>query len=314
MNTRGYCFSVFAMKETYLQTSSLFTKMAIPEWLDRDEYPFASHFFKTPAGNMHYVDEGAGMPIVFVHGNPSWSFEFRKLIKAFSLTNRCVAPDLIGFGLSDKPPGWSYLPEDQAKNLDLFLESLPLENITLVVGDWGGPIGLSYALNHPEKIRNIVITNTWLWSVRSDWYFQAFSKFTGGPLGIWLIKTRNFFADTIVRSAFGDKKKLTPKIHAHYLMPFSKPEERKGTWVFPGQIIGSSHWLQSLWEKREVLQKKRILIAWGMKDIAFRKKELTTWITAFPKAKVVQFEDAGHFVPEEKPDELIIEINNFIQA
>jgi len=287
--------------------------MMIPEWLDREEYPFKPHFFLTPAGNMHYVDEGSGEPVVFVHGNPAWSFEFRKLIKDFSMTNRCIAPDLIGFGLSDKPAGWSYLPEEQAKNLDLFLESLLLKNITLIVGDWGGPIGLSYALSHPEKIKNIVITNTWLWSVRSDWYYQAFSTLVGGPVGRWLIRNHNFFAGTIVKSLFGDKSRLTPEIHAQYLMPLSKPDERKGTWVFPGEIIGSSDWLQSLWDNHDVLQGKNILIAWGMKDIGFREKELKTWMHAFPRAKVARFEDAGHFVAEEKPDELIAEIKNLIR-
>ncbi|MEI6293132.1 MAG: alpha/beta fold hydrolase [Methanomicrobiales archaeon] len=288
--------------------------MMTPEWLDRQEYPFEPHFFKTPAGTMHYVDEGTGDPIVFVHGNPAWSFEFRRLIRELSRTNRCIAPDLIGFGLSDKPAGWSYLPEEQAKNLDCFLESLSLEHITMVVGDWGGPIGLSYAINHPEKVKNLVITNTWLWSVRSDWYFQAFSKFMGGPLGRWLIRNRNFFAGTLMRSMFGDKSRLTPEIHEHYLIPLSKPEERKGCWVFPGQIIGSSDWLGSLWDKREALQGKRHLIAWGMKDIAFRKKEMKTWMNAFPMATVVRFEDAGHFVAEEKPDELTREIQDLIRG
>jgi haloalkane dehalogenase len=283
-----------------------------PEWLDRQEYPFEPHVFITPAGNMHYVDEGTGAPIVFVHGNPAWSFEFRRLIRELSGTNRCIAPDLIGFGLSDKPTGWSYLPEEQAKNLDGFLESLSLENITMVVGDWGGPVGLSYAINHPEKVKNLVITNTWLWSVRSDWYFQAFSTFMGGPLGRWLIRNHNFFAGILMRSLFGDKSRLTPKIHEQYLMPLSKPEERKGCWVFPGQIIGSSDWLQSLWDKHAVLEGKEVLIAWGMKDIGFREKELKTWVNAFPRAKVVRFDDAGHFIAEEKPDELIREIKRLI--
>jgi pimeloyl-ACP methyl ester carboxylesterase len=287
-------------------------KMTTPPWLDRQEYPFAPHYFKTPAGAMHYVDEGSGEPIVFVHGNPAWSFEFRNVIKEFSSTNRCIAPDLIGFGLSDKPAVWSYLPKEQAKNLDLFLESLDLNAITLVVGDWGGPIGLSYALSHPEKIKNIVITNTWLWSVRSDWYYQAFSRFVGGPIGRWLIRNHNFFAGTIVRVLFADKSRLTPNIHAHYIMPLEKAEERKGSWVFPAEIIGSSDWLQSLWDKREVLQQKKILIAWGMKDIGFRENELKMWIQAFPDAKVVRFEDAGHFVVEEKPAELIGEMKNLM--
>jgi haloalkane dehalogenase len=286
--------------------------MATPDWLDRQAYPFEPHFFRTPAGMMHYVDEGTGEPIIFVHGNPAWSFEFRKLIQAFSRTNRCIAPDMIGFGLSDKPADWSYLPEEQAKNLDLFLESVSLKNITMVVGDWGGPVGLSYAIRHPEKIKNIVITNTWLWSVRFDWYFRAFSTFMGGPVGRWLIRNRNFFADTMVRAAFGDKSRLTPEIHAQYLLPLSKPEERKGNWVFPGEIIGSSDWLQSLWDNHDLLREKNILIAWGMKDVAFREKELKRWMDAFPLARVVRYEDAGHFIPEEKPEELIGEIENLM--
>jgi haloalkane dehalogenase len=284
--------------------------MINPEWLDIVEYPFRHNFFQTPAGKMHYVDEGSGEPIVFVHGNPSWSFEFRKQILAFSGTNRCIAPDHIGFGLSDKPGDWTYLPEEHAKNLGLLLESLRITGISLVVGDWGGPIGLSYALDHPEKIKNLIITNTWLWSVRSDWYYQVFSGFVGGPVGRWLIINRNFFAGTLLRSLFGDKRRLTREIHRQYLMPFSLPVERKGCWVFPGQIIGSSPWLESLWEKRDRLQGKQILITWGMKDIGFRKKELNRWISAFPHATVVRFSDAGHLVPEEKPDELIREMRN----
>jgi pimeloyl-ACP methyl ester carboxylesterase len=286
--------------------------MPVPEWLDTGEYPFASHVFQTPVGKMHYVDEGAGEPVVFVHGNPAWSFEFRHLIRAFSTTNRCIAPDHIGFGLSDKPGDWSYLPQDHAKNLELFLESLRLNNITLVVGDWGGPIGLSYAINHADRIKNIVITNTWLWSVRSDWYYQAFSRFAGGFIGRWLIYHENFFAGTMVRSLFGDKSRLTEKIHRHYLMPLAVPDERKGCWIFPQEIIGSSAWLQTLWERRNLLKDKNILVAWGMKDIGFRKKELDRWSNAFPRATVVRFEDAGHFVAEEKPEELVREMRDLM--
>ncbi len=287
--------------------------MTRPEWLNTEEFPFEPHFFKTSAGNLHYIDEGEGDPIVFVHGNPSWSFEFRNLIKEFSGTNRCIALDHIGFGFSDKPEDWSYLPEDQAENLDQFLESLDLKNITLVVGDWGGPIGLSYALNHPDRIRNLVITNTWLWSAKGDWYFQIFSKFMGGALGRMLIKRYNFFARKVVKSIFGDKKKLTPEIHKHFVMPLDKPQERKGCWVFPKEIIGSSEWLQTLWNRHELMKSKNILFAWGMKDPAFRKKELDHWIGAFPEAKVVRFEDTGHFVAEERSTELIQEMKTLFE-
>ena len=275
-----------------------------PNWLDENEYPFKSHFFPTPYGEMHYVDEGTGDPIIFVPGNPSWSFESRNMIKSLSGQYRCIAVDHLGFGFSDKPLDFSYMPQEHAKNLEALLESLNLERITMVVGDWGGPIGLSYAIAHHEKIKSIVITNTWLWSVKTDWYYQGFSGFMGGALGRWLIRNKNFFAQNVVYMAFGDKSKLTPHIHKHYLEQFTNPEERKGNWVFPKQIIGASDWLESLWNQRQVLTDKIALIAWGAKDIAFREKELKTWIQAFPKARVIRFPNSGHFIPEENPVEL----------
>jgi haloalkane dehalogenase len=181
-------------------------------------------------------------------------------------------------------------------------------DITFVVEDWGGPIGLSYALNHPERCRNLVITNTWLWSVRHDWHFQAFSKFVGGAIGRFLIKKRNFFARDLLKAGFADKKKLTEKIHNHYLMPLAKPCARKGNWTFPKQIVAASEWLASLWQRRHILQQHNVLLAWGMKDLAFRPKELNKWIEALPHARVVPFPEAGHFVAEEKPEELGREI------
>lgn len=104
-------------------------------------------------------DEGKGSTIVFVHGKPSWSYEFRYLIKELSKQFWCIAVDHLGFGLSDKPSDFSYLPAEHAKNLESFIQHLGLENITLYVGDWGGPIGLSYAVNYPDNISNFVITN-----------------------------------------------------------------------------------------------------------------------------------------------------------
>ena len=156
-----------------------------PTWLDENEFPFKSHYFSTPHGEMHYVDEGAGDPIVFVPGNPSWSFEARNVIKVLSGQFRCIAVDHIGFGLSDKPQDFSHTPKDHAANLEALLDSLKLERITFVVGDWGGPIGLSYAIKYPEKTKSAVITNTFLWSVKNDWYYQMFSAFMGGALGGW---------------------------------------------------------------------------------------------------------------------------------
>lgn len=284
-------------------------KVPLPAWVDRGEYPFEPKTFATPNGRMSYLDEGVGKPVVFVHGNPSWSFGWRKTMKPLLSHRRCIAMDHLGFGLSEKPPNFSYLPEAQAKNLDALLESLDLQEVTLVVSDWGGPVGLSYALAHPERIASVVITNTWMWSVKSDWYYQGFSRFMGGALGRWLIRERNFFASNVMRAAFGDKAKLTPAVHGQYLSALQDKADRKGCWTFPREIIGSSDWLDSLWQRREVLTKKRVLLAWGMKDIAFREKELLRWSGALPGARVVRYDDCGHYVAEEHGEDLAREID-----
>jgi haloalkane dehalogenase len=262
---------------------------------------------------MHYLDEGTGDPIVFVAGNPSWSFEARHLIKALSGQYRCIAVDHLGFGFSDKPANFSYTPQAHAQNQEALLTALRLERITFVVGDWGGPIGLSYAINHPDQTRFAVITNTFLWSVKSDWYYQGFSKFMGGPLGRWLTRNHNFFAQNVVYMAFGDKSKLTPAIHRHYLAQSTSPDERTGQWVFPGQIIGASDWLAGLWERRAALNGKVGLIAWGGKDIAFREKELQTWTAAFPAARVLRFPASGHYLLEENPVEVAQAIRDLLK-
>ena len=140
--------------------------------------------------------------------------------------------------------------------------------------------------------------------MRRQLYYQMFSGLLGGPIGRYLIRTRNFFARSMMPRLFAVKSRLTPKFPEQYLRPLGTPEERKGAWVFPKQIVGSSDWLASMWPERALLGTKRILFAWGMRDIAFREKELDRWRAAFPAAKVLRFEDAGHFVSEEKPREL----------
>ena len=290
------------------------SNLMLPDWIDRQEYPFTPQEFSLSMGTMRYVDEGAGPPVVMVHGNPTWSFVYRHLIKGLRDQYRCIAMDHIGFGLSAKPADWSYQPQAHAANLRALLDALDLHDITLVVQDWGGPIGLSYALDNPQRVRRLVILNTWLWPVDDDWYYRAFSGLMGGPIGRFLIRRFNFFARSVVRQAYGDKSKLTPAIHRHYTNHLPTPESRQGSWVFPGAIIGATSWLAELWARRAALADKPVLLAWGLQDIAFREKELRRWQALFPDAAVVRYEGAGHYVQDEMGPDLAQRIGAFLRA
>lgn len=158
-------------------------------WLDREEYPLQSRFLELEMGRMHYIDEGNGSPIVMVHGTPTWSFLYRYLVKGLSQNFRCVAPDHIGFGLSDKPEEWAYLPEAHAKNLKTLIGTLGLRDITLLVHDFGGPIGLSYAIEKPENVKRLIILNTFMWS---SLRYEVGGRLLGSPIGKSLYLRLNF--------------------------------------------------------------------------------------------------------------------------
>lgn len=262
-------------------------------------------FIEVPAGRLAYVDEGDGPPVVMVHGNPSSAHEYAAVVEALRASHRCIVPEHIGFGQSDKPADWDYLPVHHADNLARLLDTLDLRDATFVVGDWGGPIGLSWVLANPERVARVVIANTWLWSVHHDWYYRAFSWFAGGPIGRWLTTHRNFFARSVVRQAWGTHVPLTAERHAPFLAAHPRPDQRKGMWVFPQQIIGSSRWLAELWERREALRGLDLQLLWGMKDVAFRPDILARWCDAFPEAEVTRLPEVGHFVGLEAPEALI---------
>lgn len=283
-----------------------------PKWLNTEEYPFESHYFQLPMGKMHYVDEGKGNPIVMLHGNPGFSFEYRKIIKAFSKTNRCIVPDHIGFGFSDKPKDWDYLPKSHAENFEKFMDSLNLENITMVVNDWGGPIGLAYAIKYPKKIKKLVVLNTFLWSAKGDPHYEKFSKKAGHGMGKFMIKHFNFFGRKIVKMAVGDKKKLTKDVHRHYFKPNTKPSERKGVYVFPREVVGSWQWLDELWSQKDKISGIPTAFVWGMKDIAFREKELNYWMENWKDYTVLKLKNVGHLPQEEDAASVISEMKKLL--
>lgn len=285
---------------------------SLPDWLDRDEYPFTPRRFETADGAISYVDIGEGRPIVFVHGTPTWSFLYRRFIREFSRDHRCVAPDHLGFGLSDKPEGAPYRPADHARRLAALLDALDLRDITLVVHDFGGPIGLSYAIENPDRVRNLVVFNTWMWATRDDFRTRAMAAVLGSRFGKWLYLDHNFTASALVKAAFADKSKLTPLIHRHYVSVASRPAERYGQWRLVRELVDSSEWYDSLWNRRGRIASKPALILWGMKDIAFRPRDLERWQAALTSVQVVRFAQVGHFPQEEAPDGAIAAMREMI--
>jgi haloalkane dehalogenase len=289
------------------------------EWLDRSIYPFESHYVALPDGKMHYVDAGkrddAGPreTLLMLHGTPTWSFLYRHLITGLSDAYRVVAPDALGSGLSDKPEGYSYRPEDQARNLRAFIEALDLRDVTLVVHDFGGPIGLSYALDVPENVRRLVILNTWMWSLRSYTDKVLAGLVMGGPVGRFLYKRLDLEFRGIVPFAYGDRSKLTPEILAHYRGPFEHPLATEIAWIYARELIGSTAWYETLWERRGALKDKPTLLLWGMKDPVFGPQYLKRWQALFTNARTRTFPESGHFVQDEMGPALVPPLRDFLQ-
>lgn len=270
------------------------------------------NYFNAGVGRMHYVDEGSGDPIVFVHGNPAWSYSFRHLIQHFSKTYRCIAPDHIGFGLSDKPEDYDYSPESHAGNFAALMDQLDLNNITFVFNDWGGPIALHYAARYPDKVKSLVVMNSWCWSVKGDKHYERFSGFMGGLVGRFLIKQFNFFVNGVMKKAVYNKKTLTPDIMSEYRRVTADKTKRKAMYVLPKAIIGASAWLSALEScVNESLSQVPTLILWGVHDIAFREQELLRWESMLKNHKTKRLENAGHFPEEEVPEQVTKEMQVF---
>ncbi|GHA58379.1 alpha/beta fold hydrolase [Pontibacter akesuensis] len=287
--------------------------MNSPKWLDSILYPFAHHTLQLPQGRMHYVDEGTGNPIVFVHGTPTWSFVWRQQIKSLSRQYRCIAPDHLGFGLSDKPADYTYSPEVHADNLENLIEHLQLKNITLVVHDFGGPIGLRYALRHPGNVKNLVILNTWMWGLEEEKTMMKISRFMSGSVGRFLYLQGGFSARVLLPQGYNESKHLTKDIRQHYQKPLSTAANRRGTWQFAKALHESNLYFAELWAQHEQLRKIDKLILWGEKDKLLPLRFLDKWQQAFPEAKVIKLK-AGHFLQEEKGGEVADVIKAQLQA
>ena len=284
-------------------------------------YPFTSHYFDRDGLRLHYLDEGSGEPVVMLHGNPTWCYYYRKLVGALCGQFRCIVPDHMGCGFSDKPqpPRYDYSLGSRIDDLTYLLDHLNIrENMTLVVHDWGGMIGMAWAARHVEAIKRLVILNTAAFHLPRAKRLP-FRLWLGRNtrLGAWLIRSRNLFC----RHAAGvgvKRKPLPPDVREWYLMPYDSWENRVAVLKFvqtiplrpadPGYDIVS--------EVEATLPKfadKPALICWGMKDFVFDRHFLGEWQRRLPHAEVHRFHDCGHYVLEDAADEVIPLIERFLQ-
>jgi pimeloyl-ACP methyl ester carboxylesterase len=272
-----------------------------PSWVNKELFPFQSKWATVDGLQLHYIDEGTGDTLLFVHGTPEWSFGFRDVIRELRKKFRCVAVDHLGFGLSDKPGTADYSVQAHAQRLTSFIRELSLTDITLVVNDFGGGIGLSYALDHIDNIRSVVLFNTWLWSLKNDPHYSTPAKTINSWLGRFLYLRMNGPVNIIMPAAFGDRKKLTKEVHRHYKLPVPNAASRVALYEIARELMPASEWWQSLWERADLLRTKPMMILWGMKDKFVPPYEFEKWKLRFPHASAIPFPDAGHFLQEEEP-------------
>jgi pimeloyl-ACP methyl ester carboxylesterase len=283
-------------------------------------YPFTGHFFARPGGNLHYLDEGSGEPIVMLHGNPTWSFYYRNLVLALRDRYRCIVPDHIGCGLSDKPPEslYDYSLKSRVDDLEALLEHLNLrENLTLVLHDWGGMIGMAFAARHPERVKRIIASNTAAFRM-PDSKRLPFSLRLGRNtrLGAWLILEKNAFCRLAARWCV-TRRPLPPDVRAMYLKPYDTPEHRIAVLKFVQTIPlkGSDAGYEivfGLEVLRSLFSDTPMLLLWGMKDFVFDKNFLAAWQHHYPHAEAHTWPDCGHYLLEDATEEVIMRVREFL--
>lgn len=286
----------------------------------RVEYPFESNYFSLPAMRMHYLDEGDGPPVVMVHGNPTWSYYYRNLIKELRGDYRCIAPDHIGCGLSDVPDdsGYEYTLASRVDDLERLIDSLSLGNeITLVLHDWGGMIGMAYADRHPERIKRIVILNTAAFPLPASKPFPWPLWFARTRLGEFCVLRFNAFS-RIAAELCCSRKKLTPEVKQGYAAPYEDPARRIATLRFVQDIPlnpedKAYEIVLGVASRLDQFSKTPALICWGLKDFVFDKHFLAEWKKYWPHAEVHEYPDCHHYILEDAFEEIAPLIRKFMQ-
>ncbi|GLY75474.1 alpha/beta fold hydrolase [Actinoallomurus iriomotensis] len=297
------------------------------DWTFGGLWPYEPRWFDTADGRMHYVDEGPrdGRPVVLLHGNPTWGFLYRDFIGPLaSAGHRVIVPDHLGFGRSDKPSRReSYRIAEHVRRMDALLESLDLCRTTIVPHDWGGPIGLAWAVAHPDRVRGLFILNTAAHVPRERFKVPAALHLFRLPgIGAVMVKGLNMFHRAFLfRAGVVDHSRLTPAVRRAYLAPHPTWSSRTGVLAFPRAIPitpAEQPWAAFAGELEADLKRhfrdRPIRIVWAMRDPSFGPEVLQSmWLDTFPDAGVLRLENAGHYLQEDAHEQIIGELLEFLK-
>lgn len=283
----------------------------------RDLYPFESHYLHLAGGRMHYLDEGDGQPLLFVHGNPTWSFYWRNLILGLRDRYRCIAVDHIGCGLSDKPQDYNYTLKQRIEDLSQLVERLDLSGVTLLAHDWGGAIGLGTVLRLPDRFSRIVLFNTGAFPPPFvPWRIAACRTPAMGTLAV---RGLNAFARAALTMAVEKPDRMTRDVRAGLLAPYNNWSNRVAVDHFVRDIPFSPR--HPTWKTLEgvetglaSLADLPIQLIWGMRDWCFRPECLERFIKHWPRAEVHKLEDCGHYVVEDAHERIVPLVKRFLTA
>jgi len=280
------------------------------------EYSFASKYLQLSQGRLHYLDEGAGPAVVLVHGNPTWSYYYRNLVKTLSSRFRVIVPDHLGCGLSDKPLDFDYTLENHIDNLLLLLNHLEIERTSMVVHDWGGPVGLGAAADEGVELEKLVILNTAAFrSTRIPFRIRI----CRWPLiGKFLVQGLNGFAGAAVFMAV--EKKMAKEVAKGYLSPYDSWNHRLAVYEFVKDIpMNPAHrsysTLVQIEKSLETIKNRRVpaAIFWGGKDFCFNDYFYEQWKDRMPEAEFHYFKDWGHYVLEDGKGRIETLIDQFLR-
>ncbi len=280
------------------------------------DYPFQSNYHTIGNHRLQYVDEGQGDVILMVHGNPTWSFYFRKLITLLAKSHRVIAVDHIGCGLSDKPQEYNYCLQNHINNLDSLLQHLQVKSFSLVIHDWGGAIGMGVAAKNPGSIQRAMVLNTA--AFRSERIPLRISVCRWPVVGKLLVRGLNGFAGSAVKMAVS--KKMAKDVAAAFIAPYDSWNNRVAVSSFVEDIpLDSSHpsyqTLLTVEKGLEQLQARQLpmLICWGGKDFCFNDSFYDEWCKRFPHADAHYFKEGGHYILEDAFDEIAPLALNFFE-